>query len=85
MKLVLFGDIEHWERAVWLVTTYRPDIAIAGLCALDLEGCRDSDVAFTLREVMNLYRTKQIDGVVNLQGENPYYFNLLKQIGRAHV
>ncbi len=81
MKLVLFGDIEHWERAVGLVTTYRPDIAIAGLCALDLEGCRDSGVTFTLREVMNLYQTKQIDGVVNLQSENPYYFNLLKQLG----
>lgn len=66
MKLIIFGDIENWERGVKLVTAYRPDIEIAGLCALDLEDHRDSDATFTLREVIALCQTKQIDGVINL-------------------
>lgn len=85
MKLILFGDIEHWEPAVTLMTNYRPDITIAGLCALNLENCRDFNAIYTLREVVKLYQAEQIDGIINLQGENPYYFNLLKQLGIAEI
>lgn len=46
MKLIIFGDIKNWKRSVNLVTVYRPDIEITGLCALNLTDCRDSDMTF---------------------------------------
>ena len=81
MKLILFGDIQNWNTALNVLQTYRKDIFIVGLSCLDLGQFADSPVTYTLQETANLYHTHQIDGVINIQGESPYYFNLLKNLG----
>lgn len=85
MKLILFGDMQNWNRGVEILTAYRPDIVIAGLSSLDLGSFHNSDTTYTLREVQSLYQNHLIDGVINLQGENPYYFNLLKDLGISDI
>lgn len=81
MKLILFGDIQNWNAALNLLQTYRKDVFIVGLSSLDLGQFADSPVTYTLKETAKLYHDLQIDGVINIQGENPYYFNLLKELG----
>ena len=81
MKLILFGDIPNWNRSIQLLQTYRPDIFIAGLSSVSLGQFASSSVTYTPEETAVLYRSHQIDGVINIQGENPYYFRLLKELG----
>lgn len=81
MRLILFGDIQNWANATNFLTTHRPDIHILGLSSLDLGEFSNSTATFTLKEVLTLYENHDIDGVLNIQGENPYYFNILEQIG----
>lgn len=81
MNLILFGDIQNWNPCIQLLQTYRPDIFIIGLSSLDLRQFASSPVTYTLDETANLYNNHQIDGVINIQGENPYYFQLLENLG----
>lgn len=85
MKYILFGDIEKWNDAVTLMIKYRPDIQIAGLCSLDLGSYIDSEATVTLRSAVELYQSGQIDGIINIHGENPYYFQLLKDLGFSQI
>lgn len=81
MNLILFGDILNWNTAIQLLQTYRPDVLISGLSSLDLGQFASSPVTYTLEETAALYHSHQIDGIVNIQSENPYYFNLLTELG----
>lgn len=81
MNLILFGDIQNWNPCIQLLQTYRPDIFVIGLSSLDLGQFASSPVTYTLEETANLYHNHQIDGVINIQGENPYYFQLLENLG----
>ena len=81
MNLILFGDIQNWNPCIQLLQTYRPDIFVIGLSSLDLGQFASSPVTYTLDETANLYHNHQIDGVINIQGENPYYFQLLENLG----
>lgn len=81
MKLILFGDIPNWNRSIQLLQTYRPDIFIAGLSSISLGQFASSSVTYTPEETAALYQSHQIDGVINIQGENPYYFRLLEELG----
>ena len=81
MGLIIFGEVEFWDRAKKLLGEYGTDIQIIGYCALNLENRKDLEDVYTLREVLTLYEKHQIDGVINIQGENPYYFELLEKIG----
>ena len=85
MKLILFGDIPNWNRSLQLLQTYRPDIFIAGLSSVSLGQFASSSVTYTPEETATLYRSHQIDGVINIQGENPYYFRLLKELGIENI
>ena len=85
MKLILFGDIPNWNRSIQLLQTYRPDIFIAGLSSVSLGQFASSSVTYTPEETAVLYRSHQIDGVINIQGENPYYFRLLKELGIENI
>lgn len=85
MKLILFGDIPNWNRSIQLLQTYRPDIFIAGLSSVSLGQFASSSVTYTPEETAALYRSHQIDGVINIQGENPYYFRLLKELGIENI
>ena len=72
MNLILFGDILNWNTAIQLLQTYRPDVLISGLSSLDLGQFASSPVTYTLEETAALYHSHQIDGIVNIQSENPY-------------
>lgn len=85
MKLIIFGDPENWSKGVNLLSVYRPDVEIMGLSCLNLGEFSQSDVTFTLNEVTKLYQNHIIDGVLNLQGENPYYFELLNNLGISDI
>lgn len=85
MNLVIFGDSQHWKRALDLLTTYRPDIKLVGLSSPDIDKYRDSDVTLSLREVKALYDNHIIDGVIQIQGENPYYFQSLEQLDISDI
>ena len=71
----------NWNPCIQLLQTYRPDIFVIGLSSLDLGQFASSPVTYTLDETANLYHNHQIDGVINIQGENPYYFQLLENLG----
>lgn len=81
MNFILFGDITNWNLSIKILNTYRPDITIIGLSALDLGEFASSNVTYTLKEAVALYQNKQIDGIINIQRENPYYFKLLEELG----
>lgn len=85
MKLIIFGDTNRWNDAVGILTKYRTDVFILGLCSLDLGPYKDSDIAVTLREALELLHRGQIDGIVNVNGENPYYFALLENLGFPQI
>lgn len=85
MNFIIFGDAPNWSRALNLLTSYRPDIQISGLSGPDLGKYKDADVTFTLREVKELYDGGRLDGVIQIQGANPYYFQLLEQLGIADI
>lgn len=85
MNLIIFGDISRWNDAVNLLTKYRPDIFIRGLCSLDLGPFADSDTTVNLKEAHSLFHSGQIDGIVNINGENPYYFALLENLGFSPI
>jgi hypothetical protein len=81
MNLVIFGMPEKWDAAVNLIVKYRPDIAVCGLCYHELTGFEQNEAVLTVDEVEQLYKAKEIDGVIQINAENPYYFMLLRQIG----
>ncbi len=81
MNLVIFGDIDRWSDAVNILTKYRPDIHIIGLCSLDLGDYKNSSATVTLREALDLFHQGQIDGIININGENFHYFSLLENLG----
>lgn len=85
MKIVLFGNMEKWGPAVSLILKYRKDVLICGLTALDLGAYKESDATLTLAETAALYRAGEIDAVVNINGENPYFFRVLSEIGIADI
>lgn len=53
--------------------------------AMILEHLALRPLLILLEETAALYQTHQIDGVINIQGENPYYFQLLEQIGIENI
>ncbi len=81
MKLILFGNIETWNDAVSFLANHRPDVQIVGLCSLDLGPYADSNATVTLRQALALFKDGLIDGILNSNGENPYYFQLLEELG----
>lgn len=85
MRVILFGDISRWEMAVTLLTEHRPDIQILSLCSLDLGEYINSDATITLREALTLFHNKELDAIININGENPYYFNLLEELGFSPI
>lgn len=80
-QFILFGDILNWNAAIQLLHTYRPDVFVSGLSCPNLGQFASSSVTYTLEETAALYHSHQINGVINIQGENPHYFNLLKEFG----
>lgn len=81
MRLVLFGDVDKWMDAVDLISKYRSDIEVMAVSALNLGEYAEDDFTASLREVVNAYAAGEIDGIVNLNGENPYYYKLLEELG----
>lgn len=73
MKFIIFGNTDRWSSAVDLLVKYRPDIQLWGLSSLDLGEYKGADVTFSLREVCELFHKGDIDGVININGENPYF------------
>lgn len=85
MNFIIFGDPENWSRALEVITAYCPDIQIYGLSAPHLDDSQKSDVTFSITEIKHFYQKHLIDGVIQIQGENPYYFQLLEQCGIANI
>lgn len=85
MNLIIFGDPINWSHALNLISTYCQDIQIYGLSAPSLGIYQNSDVAYTLKEVQQLYENHVIDGVIQIQGENPYYFELLEHLAISDI
>lgn len=85
MNLIIFGDCENWNRTLKLLTAYRPDVQIFGLSSPNLGNYQDADVTYSLLEVKALYESRQIDAVLQIQGENPYYFQILESLGISDI
>lgn len=85
MKLVIFGVPDKWNDAINMVAKYRPDIMICGLSFYQNTGMEDQDAVLGIEEVKELYSRHLIDGVIQINAENPYYFMLLKQMGILDV
>lgn len=81
MKLVIFGQPQKWSETVKLICKYCPDIMIFGLSHYDIAQFSDNDEVISVEEVGRLCKEGVIDGVVQVNAENPYYFLLLEQIG----
>lgn len=85
MKLILFGFPEQWSTTLDILQTYRSDIQLYGFSYLELGAYSTSDVTYTLNEVKNLYESNQIDGVLQMHPENPYFFYLLEDLGISDI
>lgn len=79
MRLILFGEPEHWEQALHILSTYCLDVEIIGLSGVQIRDFLHEDVVYSLSEIRTLYQNKQVDGIINIESSNIFYFRLLKQ------
>lgn len=81
MNVVIFGMPDKWNDAIGLIRKYRSDIIICGLSYYEDIGVEESEAVLSVDEVKELYERHLIDGVIQINAENPYYFMLLRQMG----
>ena len=81
MRLVLFGQAASWNHTLERLQQYNAADSVVGLSDVCLGEYTDSDVTYSLSELLEMYNKGEIDGVLQTEPENTYYTNILKQIG----
>ena len=81
MRLVLFGQAASWNHTLERLQQYNAADSVVGLSDVCLGEYTDSDVTYSLSELLEMYSKGEIDGVLQTEPENTYYTNILKQIG----
>lgn len=80
MKLVIFGQPQKWDEAVDMIVKYGTDITVCGLSYYDITPFADNDAVLSAEEAGQLCKEGIIDGILQVNAENPYYFLLLEQL-----
>lgn len=81
MRLIIFGQAESWNDALQTAERYGVSDVIVGLSDVNLGNYAESDVTYSLSDMLQLYKNGDIDGVLQSEPENTYYTNILREIG----